>query len=187
MWAYQPDLILLDVMLPDGSGYDLCRWVRSMTTAAIIFVTTLADDGEVIRGLALGGNDYINKPFSLDVLAARVAAQLRHRGTPTVGRIDLPPLGIDLVAGTVTLEGQPIALTPRELQLLAFFAAGAGQGFTEGELLAAVWNDTSGVPTNTVRTHMSALRRKLRLDQAGAFEPTLTPDKRYVFVRIRFS
>jgi DNA-binding response OmpR family regulator len=187
LWEYQPDLLLLDVMLPDGSGYDLCAQMRGLTSAPIIYVTSLAKNSDTVRGLAAGGDDYITKPFDLDVLAARVAAQLRRLGAPGAGRIDLPPMHLDLVAGRVTLEGETITLTPRELALLAYFAANAGRGLTQQELLRAVWSDTSGVPTNTVRTHISSLRRKLHLDGASPFELALTPDRRYVFHRLRFT
>lgn len=186
-WEHQPDVVLLDILLPDGSGYDLCVELRRITTAPIIYVTALDQDLAVIRGLTAGGDDYLTKPFSLDVLTARINAQLRRSGAPRAMRLELPPLYLDFVTGKVTLEGEELELSKREMQLLGYLAANAGQGMTQTELLAAVWDDQSGVPTNTVRQHISNLRRKLRLDAASAFELTLTADHRYVFQQVRFT
>jgi len=185
-WEHQPDLMLLDVLLPDGSGYELCAELRAATTAPIIYLTALGQDRSVVRGLEAGGDDYISKPFSLEVLTARINAQLRRIGAPRAARIDLPPLHLDFVSGRVSLEGRQIKLSKIELQLLGYFAAHAGIGATQEELLSSVWGDNSGVPTNTVRQHVSSLRRKLGLDAASPFELVHTPDKRYVFQQVRF-
>jgi DNA-binding response OmpR family regulator len=187
VWEQLPDVVLLDVLLPDGSGYDLCVELRRVTSAPIIYVTALGQDNAVVRGLAAGGDDYLTKPFSLDVLTARINAQLRRSGSPRALRIELPPLYVDFVTGKATLEGRVVALSQKELQLLGYFAANAGQGITQEELLDAVWDDTSGVPTNTVRQHISNLRRKLRLNGSSAFELILTADHRYVFQQVRFT
>jgi DNA-binding response OmpR family regulator len=186
VWEHQPDLLLLDVLLPDGSGYDLCEELRKSMAAPIIFVTALAQDRAIVRGLGAGGDDYIAKPFSLDVLLARINAQLRRHGLSQAMRIDLPPLHLDFVTGKVILDGEEVDLSKREMQLLAYLAANTGQGFTQEELLERVWDDHSGLPTNTVRQHVSTLRRKLSLDEASAFELVLTPDRRYVFQQVRF-
>ncbi|HEY3406736.1 MAG TPA: response regulator transcription factor [Propionicimonas sp.] len=186
VWERQPDLLLLDVLLPDGSGYDLCAELRKSMAAPIIFVTALAQDRAIVRGLGAGGDDYIAKPFSLDVLLARVNAQLRRHGLSQAMRIDLPPLHLDFVTGKVILHDEEVDLSKREMQLLAYLAANTGQGFTQEELLERVWDDHSGLPTNTVRQHVSTLRRKLSLDEASAFELVLTPDRRYVFQQVRF-
>lgn len=187
VWEQLPDVVLLDVLLPDGSGYDLCAELRRMTSAPIIYVTALGQDNAVVRGLAAGGDDYLTKPFSLEVLTARINAQLRRSGAPRTMRLELPPLYLDFVAGKVTLEGEEVELSKKEMQLLGYLAANAGQGMTQAELLAAVWDDQSGLRTNTVRQHISNLRRKLRLDAVSAFELTLTSDHRYVFQQVRFT
>lgn len=181
-----PDLVVLDVLLPDGSGYDFCAELRRTTPAAIIYTSALGQDNAVVRGLDAGGDDYLAKPFSLEVLTARINAQLRRRSRATVLRLDLPPLHMDLVSGSVVLSGREVELSQRELQLLAFLAGHIGQGFTEAELLAAVWNDTSGLPTNTVRQHISRLRRKLRLDDQAAFEITRNA-QRYRLSQMQFT
>jgi DNA-binding response OmpR family regulator len=186
LWESPPDLVLLDVMLPDGSGYDLCRALREATSVPVIYLTALGHDGAVVQGLATGADDYIAKPFSAGVLVARINALLRRSGAARVGRLDLPPLHIDLASGRVRLGDEWIDLTKRELHLLVYFVANAGQGATQEDLLQAVWGDYSGIATNTVRQHISRLRRKLHLDEASPFELTLGDDHRYVFKQVRF-
>jgi len=186
VWEGQPDVVLLDVLLPDGSGYELCAKLRPITSAAIIYLTALGQDRAVVRGLEAGGDDYIAKPFNFDVLTARIQAQLRRAVAPRTGRIDLPPLHLDFVTGRVTLEGREVLLTRMELQLLGFLASNVGVGATQDELLTAVWRAKAPMPTNTVRQTVSTLRRKLGLDEASAFELASTPDKRYVLRQVRF-
>jgi len=185
-WEHQPDVVLLDILLPDGSGYEVCAKLRPITSAAIIYLTAMGHDRAVVRGLEAGGDDYIAKPFSFDVLTARIQAQLRRAAAPRVGRIDLPPLHLDFVTGRVVLAGREIALTRMELQLLGFLASNLGVGATQEELLTAVWRVKASGPTNTVRQTISTLRRKLGLDDASAFDLTLTADRRYVLRQVRF-
>jgi DNA-binding response OmpR family regulator len=186
LWTRQPDLILLDVLLPDGSGFDLCAEIRPATSAPIVYVTALGKDREVVRGFEAGGDDYICKPFSLDVLTARVNAHLRRHSSPASTRLDLPPLHLDFLTGRVSLNDVEADLTKREIQLLAYFATRVGRGSTQEEILATVWGDRSGLPTNTVRQHISTLRRKLGLGPGSAFELVCMPDGRYVFQQLRF-
>lgn len=185
-WEHQPDVVLLDILLPDGSGYEVCAKLRPITAAPIIYLTAMGHDRAVVRGLEAGGDDYIAKPFSLDVLTARIQAQLRRAAAPRVGRIDLPPLHLDFVTGRVVLAGREIALTRMELQLLGFLASNLGVGATQEELLTSVWRVKASGPTNTVRQTISTLRRKLGLDDASAFDLALTPDHRYVLRQVRF-
>ncbi|MDR1825764.1 MAG: response regulator transcription factor [Bifidobacteriaceae bacterium] len=178
-----PDLVLLDVLLPDGTSYDLAADIRKVTLAPIIYLTALNQDDAIVRGLTAHGDDYITKPFSLDVLTARVNSHLRRVGLASGTVIDLDPLHIDVESGRVSLSGQQIRLTATELKLLVHFARHPGRGFSEAELLESVWGDATGVPTNTVRVHVSRLRRKLGLDSRSLFSLVLTRDKRYVFRR----
>lgn len=186
VWEHQPDVVLLDVLLPDGSGYDLCAKLRPITAAAIIYITALGQDRNIVEGLASGADDYIAKPFSLDVLLARIQAQLRRTASPRKGRIDLPPLHLDFLTGQVLLEDREVPLTKMELQLLGYFATNVGVGATQSELLSAVWRSKADIPTNTVRQTVSSLRKKLGLNHGSAFELEITPDKRYVFRQVRF-
>jgi DNA-binding response OmpR family regulator len=186
VWEHQPDVVLLDVLLPDGSGFELCARLRPITSAAIIYLTALGQDLAVVRGLDAGGDDYISKPFNVDVLVARINSQLRRVSSPRAARIDLPPLHLDYLTGRVVLEGREVELTKMELQLLGYFAANVGVGATQDELLTSVWRAKAVTQTNTVRQTVSSLRRKLRLDEAAAFELEFTADKRYVFRQVRF-
>jgi DNA-binding response OmpR family regulator len=181
---WSPDVVLMDIQLPDGSGHDLCAEARNITAAPIIFVTCMGAEESVVRGFGLGGDDYVTKPFAMNVLSARIAAQLRRRGG-AAGRVEVPPLSIDMVTGTVVLEDRRVELSKKELQLLVFFATHLGRGFTNAELLDAVWLDSSGLESNTVRVHVSRLRRKLALGEDAAFALTCGDAGRYVFQRLR--
>jgi DNA-binding response OmpR family regulator len=184
--AHSQNLVVLDVLLPDGSGLDLVPEIRRVTSAPIIFATALGEDAAVVRGLEAGGDDYITKPFNLDVLTARVKSLLRRAGVGSPAPIELPPLRIDLLAGQATIDGRQLRLTGTELKLLALFATNPGRGFAQAELLELVWNDTSGLPTNTVRVHISKLRRKLNEGFQSPFELVLTDEHRYAFQRLTF-
>lgn len=186
VWERPPDLVILDVLLPDGSGYDFCREFRKLSTAPVLFLTCLGADGDVVRGLSSGGDDYLMKPYSMDVLLARVAAILRRNGLHG-GVIELPPLTIDLQTGKVMLCKEVIPLTPKETQLLAFFAANAGREFSPLELYNAVWGEDGGVEIGTVKAHISKLRNKLKLDDGSPFELSLTPEKKYLFLKVRYA
>ncbi|MDR1799987.1 MAG: response regulator transcription factor, partial [Bifidobacteriaceae bacterium] len=140
----------------------------------------------IVRGLSAHGDDYITKPFSLDVVGARVNSQLRRAGLRGATTIEMDPLTIDIEAGRVTLDGELIRLTATEFKLLVHFARHMGRGFGEADLLEAVWGDDTGVPTNTVRVHVSRLRRKLHIDSASPFSLVQTRDKRYVFRRLTY-
>ncbi len=186
VWENPPDLIVLDVQLPDGTGFDFCAEMRKITTAPVIYLTCAAGEDNEIKGLSLGGDDYITKPYSLDVLSARVKTMLRRSGFGSVGRIELPPLVIDVRLGRATLSGEELNLAPKELHLLAFLADNVGRAFSPDELYAIVWGDAGGTPVNTVKMHVSNIRRKLKLDDSSAFELSITPEKRYRFQKVRF-
>lgn len=178
VWERPPDLVILDVLLPDGSGYDFCKEFRTVSTAPVLFLTCMSQDRDVIRGLGSGGDDYMAKPYSIEVLLARVAAILRRNGLRG-GVIELPPLSIDLQTGRVVLNGRTIPLSPKETQLLAFLVANAGREFSAPELYHAVWGEDGGVSVGTVKSHISKLRAKLQLDENSPFELSLTPEKKY--------
>ncbi|NLT15692.1 MAG: response regulator transcription factor [Clostridiales bacterium] len=179
-----PDLVLLDVMLPDGSGYDFCREMREITTAPVIYLTCLGQNEDIVRGLCDGGDDYITKPCDLNVLSARVMAQLRRSGLHGAGRIDMPPLSINLQNGTATLGGQAVALTQKELQLLAYLVSHAGRQCPAADLYEAVWGAPSNNSTHTVTAHISSIRIKLGLDIDSPFEIRSMSNKSYVFLKV---
>ncbi|HWR19497.1 MAG TPA: response regulator transcription factor [Clostridia bacterium] len=186
LWERPPDLVLLDVMLPDGTGFDFCAELRKITTAPIIYLTCLGNNEHIIKGLMAGGDDYIVKPYNLDVLSARVMAQLRGRGLLSAGRVELPPLSIDLCSGRVTLDGEDIPLAQKEMQMLAHLASNAGKEFSAEDLYRAVWGEPIGAYKNTVKTHISNLRRKLKLDDGSPFELYMTSSRKYLFLKVMF-
>lgn len=182
---HPPDLYLLDVMLPDGSGVDFCHELRRYTTAPVIFLTCLEGNDDIIRGIEQGGDDYITKPYDLNILSARIMAQLRRAGFVGHVRVELPPLTVDLVRGQAILEGRTIPLSQKETQLLAYLAAHAGREFTKAELLREIWGNDAG-STTTLKAHISFLRKKLALDDNSPIELLSTPQGRYVLSRTVF-
>jgi len=159
-----PDAILLDVMLPDGSGHDVCREVRSSSTVPIIMLTARDDDIDKIVGLEVGADDYVTKPFNARELVARVKAILR-RAPATV-----QPIGGTLSHGTITIDrgrhevkvgGDEVQLAPKEFDLLWTLLEERGHVLTRDQLLERVWGYTFAGDTRTVDVHVRQLRRKL--------------------------
>lgn len=171
-------------MLPDGYGYDFCREMREITTAPVIYLTCMGQSEDIVRGLCDGGDDYITKPYDLNVLSARVMAQLRRTGLHGAGRIDMPPLSINLQNGTATLGGQAVALTQKELQLLAYLVSHAGRQCPAADLYEAVWGVPSNNSTHTVTAHISSIRIKLGLDIDSPFEIRSMSNKSYMFFKV---
>ncbi len=183
---HRPDLILLDVMMPDGSGFAFCAELRQKTNASIIFLTCRDENESVIKGLLQGGDDYVTKPYDLNVLSARVAAQLRRSGVMTAGRIDLFPLTIDFLSGEASLEGAQIPLTQKELQLLGCFALFAGRRLSYDEIYRRAWGGTSPGAARTIAVHVANLRKKLGADGGGWFELTNSGKEEYIFSKVRY-
>jgi DNA-binding response OmpR family regulator len=181
-----PDLILLDVMMPDGMGWDFCAEIRKKTNAPVIFLTCRDENESVVKGLLQGGDDYITKPYDLNVLGARIAAQLRRAGIMEAGKIELLPLVIDLLAGEVTLDGERISLTQKELQLLACFALYAGRRLSCREIYRRAWGGTVPGASNTIAVHVANLRKKLRLYDGSSFELKNTGKEEYIFSKVRY-
>lgn len=184
--ANPPDLILLDVMMPDGSGYDFCSEIRSVTSAPIIFLTCMDQNINIVQGLSGGGDDYITKPYDLKVLSARVVAQLRRSGLQGAGRIDMPPLHINLQNGTAILNNQPVPLTLKELQILAYLVSHAGRECSHIELYEAVQGGQALNSAHTIAVHISNIRNKLKLTDEGAFEIRSTKNKNYVLLKVSY-
>ncbi|MEA3019285.1 MAG: two-component system, OmpR family, response regulator PrrA, partial [Actinomycetota bacterium] len=160
------DLVILDVQLPDGSGLDLVRQLRSFAPDAhAIIVSGASSEDERVAGLAAGADDYVVKPFSVRELIARITAVHRRRVASASTSIHLNDVSIDVVARTVTVGGVPVILTRREFELLRHLAASPGRTFTREELLSAVWGSSSEWQSDaTVTEHISRLRRKVEAD-----------------------
>ena len=183
---HSPDLILLDVTLPDGTGFDFCAELRKTTNAPVIFLTCMDENESVIKGLTKGGDDYVTKPYDLNVLGARVASHLRRTGVMNAGKIEMPPLSIDLLSGYVTLFGEKIHLTQKELQLLSCFVLFAGQRLTCDEISRRAWGESSQSIPQTIAVHVANLRRKLKLDSGSFFELRNTGKSEYMFSKLRY-
>lgn len=164
----QPELILLDLMLPGESGLDVCRAVRRFSNAPIIMVTARAEDADRVLGLELGADDYVTKPFSMHELLARIRANLRRieldRDLPGDAVLTNGELMVDKAAHRVTLEDREIELQPREFDLLVYFMRHPGIVLSRGRLLVDVWGHTF-VGERTVDVHVRRLRAKLGYDQ----------------------
>jgi two-component system response regulator ResD len=157
------DLIVLDLGLPDGSGLDLLRTLRSISDVPVIIVTGRSEETDRVVGLELGADDYLVKPFSQRELAARIRAVLRRaRPEHSPSTIRLGALLIDTAARQISAATTPIALTPLEYTLLAFLAASPGQTFSPQQLLEHVWDSSGEWQTpSTVAEHIYRVRRKL--------------------------
>ena len=139
----------------------------------------------MIKGQQQGGDDYVTKPYDLNVLSARVAAQLRRAGVMTAGKIELAPLTVDFLSGEATLNGERIPLTQKELQLLGCFALFAGRRLGCDEIYRRAWGTSPGA-SGTIKTHVANLRKKPRLDENGWFELVSSGRSEYTFSKVRY-
>jgi DNA-binding response OmpR family regulator len=160
-----PDLILLDVMLPDGDGRDLCRDLRRASDVPIIMLTARGEDVDRIVGLELGADDYVVKPFSVGELVARIRAILRRgRLAERRGPIEIGALRLDPASRTLTRDGAPIELAAREFDLLHVLMANAGTVVRRERIMDEVWDPHWFGPTKTLDVHISWLRKKIEDD-----------------------
>lgn len=158
-----PDLVILDLGLPDIDGQQVLRMIRAVSQVPVIVATARDDETEIVRALDSGADDYLVKPFSAAQLEARIRAVLR-RAAGTAGRgapLRVGALELDVAARTVSLGGRPVELTPREFELLRYLAERPGQVVGKRELLAEIWQLPYGGADKTVDVHLSWLRRKL--------------------------
>ena len=160
--AARPDLVLLDLGLPDLDGIELLRMLRAVSSVPVIIATARDDDASVVHALDSGADDYVVKPFTAATLDARIRAVLRRALTPDADPVlVVGGLAIDTRSRTVSLDAAAVELSPREFDLLAYLAARPGQVVTKRELLTEVWRLPFGGADKTVDVHLSWLRRKL--------------------------
>jgi DNA-binding response OmpR family regulator len=162
----QPDLVVLDLMLPGVDGLELCRWIRSSSQLPVIMLTARGEESDRIVGLELGADDYVTKPFSPRELAARVRTVLRRAELDVVAdqRLSFDDLVIDSSSRDVTRNDEPLRLTAREFDLLWFLARHPHRVFSREQLMRRVWGYASAVDTGTVTVHMRRLREKIEDD-----------------------
>jgi two-component system response regulator RegX3 len=163
--SVEPDVVLLDLMLPDGSGLDVCRELRRTSRVPIIVVTARGDEADRVVGLELGADDYVVKPFSARELVARIRAVLRRteeRPEPAAeGPIRIGPLVVDASRRTAAVDGEELELSRKEFDVLHLLAREAGRVVTRERLIEEVWETTWFGSTKTLDVHVSGLRRKL--------------------------
>jgi DNA-binding response OmpR family regulator len=164
-----PALFLLDVMLPGTDGFELCRTIRQTAIVAatpVIFLTAKTAEADRVKGLELGGDDYITKPFSPRELVARVRSVLRGLGqTPTTTEVlRLGELEIDVSSMTVQVQGRNVLTTVREFRLLEYLASHRGRVLTRDQLLDAVWKETPFVTPRSIDVYIRRLREKIEID-----------------------
>lgn len=160
---FAPDLVLLDIQLPDGNGFELCRVLRQGGRRPVIFVSARGQRVDKIRGLEIGADDYVTKPFDIEELVARIHAVLR-RTRPSIERIVLGPIIVDFVASRASRGPQDVPLTRRELDLLRYLAERSGAPVRRDELLAEIWGVHDGSTTRAVDFAIARLRKKIERD-----------------------
>jgi len=164
----EPELVVLDVMLPGTSGLELCRWIRGRSELPVIMLTARGEEADRIVGVELGADDDGAKPFSPRELAARVRTVLRRAGpvaTPTE-RLAFADVVLDGASREVTKAGVPVTLTAREFDLLWFLASHPRHVFSRDQLMDRVWGYAAAVDTGTVTVHIRRLREKIETDPA---------------------
>jgi two-component system KDP operon response regulator KdpE len=159
-----PDAVILDLLLPDGSGTEVCRELRRWTDVPVILLSAIGDESEKVAALDAGADDYVTKPFGIDELLARLRAALRRTTTGTETVVELGSLRIDLVKRSVAVGGRPVQLTPHEYGMLALFARNVGKLLTHRTILREVWGPGYGDESHYLHVYVSQLRRKIEPD-----------------------
>ena len=179
----RPDLVVLDLGLPDLDGAQLLRMIRAVSAVPVIVATARDDDASILSALDAGADDYVLKPFQVDQLEARIRAVLRRTAHTEAGPapVTVADLTVDPRSRRVTLAGRPVELAPKEFDLLAYLAARVGAVVPKRDLLREVWQLPYGGSDKTVDVHLSWLRRKLG---ESAAEPRLLHTVRGVGVRL---
>jgi DNA-binding response OmpR family regulator len=166
---FRPDLVLLDIMLPDSDGLDICKAIRrdpDLSAVPIIFLTARASETDRIVGLELGANDYVVKPFFVRELIARIKLQFRNQAAPA-RVLEAAGLELDAASRQVRLNGMPLALTATEFRLLEFLMSRPGVVFSREQLLNAVWGQDRAITDRAVDVYILRLRQKIEIDPAA--------------------
>ena len=164
--ARPPEAVILDLLLPDGRGTDVCRELRQWYSAPILVLSAVGDEGEKVAALDAGADDYVTKPFGVEELLARLRAALRRTAPSPQPVLGIGELEIDLERRLVTMSGRPVALTRIEYDLLRLLAQNEGKLLTHPTILREVWGPAYGQESNYLHVHVSHLRRKIEPDPA---------------------
>ena len=178
----EPDVLILDVMLPSLDGFEICRIIRRESSIPILMLTARGEEVDRVVGLELGADDYVTKPFSMRELLARIRSLLRRASTPTSNGsqnesevLRSGDLIIDLASHSATLEDKPLEMKPREFSLLSLLAANRGRAFTRDQILERLWGHDYIGDSRTVDVHVRWLREKI--------EPEPSKPQRIVTIR----
>jgi two-component system KDP operon response regulator KdpE len=161
-----PEAVILDLVLPDGTGTDVARELRTWSAAPIIVLSAVGDEGEKVAALDAGADDYVTKPVGIDELLARLRAVLRRTAPGGEPVIEVGDLVVDLANRAVTMAGEPVHLTPHQFDLLRVFALNVGKLLTQRQLLQEVWGPGYADAANLLQVNVSQLRRKIEPDRA---------------------
>ncbi|WP_326513899.1 response regulator transcription factor [Clostridium intestinale] len=178
---FKPDIVLLDIMLPDIGGIEVCKKIREFSFCSILFVSSKSDDIDKILGLSSGGDDYITKPFSPREVVFRIKAQLRRQQYQTIRQLDekdmiiVDSLSLDKDSSRIYKSGKEVALTGREFLLLSYLMENADKIISKECLYEQVWGEYSGICDNTIMVHIRHIREKI--------EETPSTPKRLVTVK----
>ena len=165
--AHPPEAVILDLVLPDGNGTDVCRELRRWTEAPVIVLSAVGEEREKVAALDAGADDYVTKPFGVDELLARLRAALRRVAPSAEPVIELGGLRIDVAERIVTKDGKRVKLSPHEFELLRVLAQNQGKLLTHKMLLREVWGPSYQVEAHYLHVYVSHLRRKLEPDPAS--------------------
>ncbi len=175
-----PDLIVLDILLPDGSGLTLCEELRRQANVPILFLTALGKSSDVVKGLRAGGDDYLAKPYEYEVLLARIEALLR-RSPLQMTTLERGALKLEIPSMRVYVNGRDALLTQKEFLVLLTLVQREGEVVTPDELYRAAWGESAATGTHAVRPQVSRLRSKLEAESDASFSITSEYGRGYVF------
>lgn len=169
-WA--PDLVITDLMMPGISGVDVCRAVRSQGSTPVLVLSVRDHERAKVEALDAGADDYVTKPFGIQELMARVRAHLRRAPERATAAIEAGDFVVDAIAHTITVQGKPVHLTPKEFDLLLHLARNAGKVMTHRALLTAVWGSQSAHQPEYLRVFVGQLRKKLESESGRQYIQT---------------
>ena len=161
-----PDAVILDLVLPDGRGTDVCRELRRWSAAPVLLLSVVGEEQEKVAALDAGADDYVEKPFGVEELLARLRAALRRAGPPGGPVLEIGELAVDLEKRLVTVQGRAVQLTPHEFGLLRLLAQNEGKLLTHPTILREVWGPAYGDESHYLHVYVSQLRRKIEPDPA---------------------
>ncbi|MCQ4085971.1 response regulator transcription factor [Saccharibacillus sp. JS10] len=160
--AFKPHIAILDIMMPELNGFDVCRRLKAKSEPVAVIMLTAKDAvDDRITGLTLGADDYVVKPFSFEELLARIHARLRNQFPNLIGNVEMGPFRIDERGGEILYKGQPLTLSPTEYSLLKFMVLNHGSVLSKAKILDHVWGYQFGGEENIVEVYIRALREKL--------------------------